>query len=922
MTCLRPLAVTLLFVFVILSSPIEGHAASFDCTKVASQVEKLICTEDELSSLDDELAVVYRAASGASDAEDQVRRDQRQWLAVRNACRDRACIKSAYDRRLAGLRAAQGKSQPGKPAAAPFTDATPIVQTPAISTVPGVQQGSYVREVRSTEFKHVDGLVRIDGGRAVFSHYNQSGNSHNIVAVGIADGNARNLAEGVHGGKFVAEDARYLVYSMEGANAKPLAVFDKRTNKRVATMRLQSPISWGHIAGDRLLLAQSGMSHNSTATILVYRLPGLKLERSTEIIGGNDTALWGDKIVSIGYRLGIYDLDLREIAVVDMPKPDPNLRSNCGSGPLRISGDKAVVGANCAQLAVVDLPSARIERIIPTASFFQSFAIAEGLLFTVDPAGKTPDVRVIELSSGRELARIGIEANFLAMQGKTLLTMKHKDFSTPARFTLYEVDFAGIRSETSRSARTVNGCRAAEQTLERQGDLHAALEACEKAGISGYVDEANLSPELQKAVEEYARWLTLSLSRYSEGAAILGRLQRVNPDPRYEPHIAMAKRKAFYLDLPPKEAQPSRDPAPKGVTRVPIDFGAFPDMTKFEGDRLYIARWACGGTGYPGVTLDVLDRKTFRMIKRVVIADCDDNQQDSITAIGVVPNYIVLGLAYRYEETGRPTVAVVDARTLDVDKKGFVKQEIAGLSQWRGRLLACARASDQPHHRFDPVSARYVGATEDEARACANGDPVRLTVRGATASISDSVPEAETPLYRVFAVTKWPLSTYRITYKGTGATRAVMLTERQYAQALAVPGRDALVLRYESGQSTRFAYYDIEKQADTVLFELNSLTRPVTAAVWTRYLFVTLGRDLLVYDLDRRLLIGYEKELIREGFLNNCCGVDRDGIVRLVLDERRLLALTFDGSNSRVIDLPTYTAGLPMRDFFLASERK
>lgn len=59
----------------------------------------------------------------------------------------------------------------------------------------------------------------------------------------------------------------------------------------------------------------------------MYRLPALKLERSTEITGGNDTALWGDKIVSIGYRLGIYDLDLREVAVVDMPKPDPNLRS-------------------------------------------------------------------------------------------------------------------------------------------------------------------------------------------------------------------------------------------------------------------------------------------------------------------------------------------------------------------------------------------------------------------------------------------------------------------------------------------------------------------------------------------------------------------------------------------------------------------
>jgi hypothetical protein len=807
-------------------------------------------------------------------------------------------------------------------AAAPLTEATPSAQAPATSPAPGEQEGSGIREIHSAEFKHFDGRIRIDAGRVVFSHYDQTGNSYNIVAMDISDGSARHLAEGVRGGRFVAEDARYLVYSTQGANASPLVVVDKRDYKRVATVRLQQAISWGHIAGDRLFLLQSGMSHNSKATILVYRLPALKLERSSEITGGNDTALWGDKIVSIGYRLGIYDLDLREIAVVEMPKPDPNLRSNCGGGPLRITGDKAVVGANCEQLAVVDLPSARIERIIPTASFFQSFAIAEGLLFTVDPDGKAPDVRVIELSSGRELARIGIAASSLAMQGMSLLAMKYKNFSTPVRFTLYEVDFASIRSETLRIARVVSGCRAAEHALERQGDVHAALETCEKAGVSGYFEGIDLSPDLRNTVQKYARWLTLSLSRYAEGVAILERLQRTKPEPWIQAQLAIAKRKALDLDPPLKEAPPSMPPTPNGVTRVAMDFGAFPEMMQFDGDRIYIARWACSYSNDPGVTLDVLDRRTFGRIKRVAVAPCDDSQQDSIAAIGVVPGYIVLGLAYRYEEAGRPTVAVVDARSLEVTKKGFVKQEISGLSRWKGRLLACARTSDQPHLRFDAASARFVVASDDEARACANGDPVQLLTREAATSAVDSEPAAETPRYRAFAVKNWPLSTYRITQKGGGATSDIRLSERQYAEAHAVPNRDAIVLRYASGQRTRFAYFDIETRTDVVLFELNALTRPVAAVVWTRYLFVSLGRDLIVYDLERRMVVGYEKDLIWEGRLNDCCGVDRDGIVRLVLDEGRLIALTFDGTNSRVIDLPAYTAELPVRDFFLVPHRK
>lgn len=884
------------------------HArADFDCTKAVTQVEKLICADDELVKLDRELTAAYRSASDVPGMSGKVNREQRQWLRSRDSCADPACIKSAYDRRLAALRTA------------PITKAVSSVQ-PTTPPMLGDWQSSGIHEVRSVEFKSFGGQVQINAGRAVFSHCDQGGNSQNIVAINVADGSARNLVEATRGGKFIAEDARYLVYSSEGANANPLAVIDKRTNKSLATVRLQQPISWGHIEGDRILLLQSGMSHNAKATMLVYRLPGLKFERSIDIVGGNDTALWGDKIVSIGYRLGIYDMDLREIAVLDMPKPDPNLRSNCGGGPLRIAGDKAVVGANCGQLAVVDLPSARIDRIIPTASFFQSFAITEDLLFTVDPDGKVPDVRVIELISGRELARIGIDASFLAMQGKSLLTMKRKNFASPVRFTLYDVDLPSFRSETARNSRVIHGCRAAAQLLLRHGDVHAALETCEKAGISGYVKGADVPPELGEALAKYARWLTFTLSRYAEGFAILERVQQMKPELWIEPQVVMAKRKALHLDLPSKEAPLSNAPAAKGVTRVAVDFGAFSNTIEFDGERIYIARWACNYANDLGVTLDVLDRKTFQHIKRVVVASCDDGQQDSITSIDVVSGYIVLGLTYRYEEADRPTVAVVDARSLEVIKKAFVKHEVAGLGRWRDRLLACSRSSDQPSLRFDAATARYVPASADEASACANGHSTELITRAA--STSSATPATETPRYRAFGVNNWPLSSYRITKKGGGATPDVILPERQYVNALAVPGKDAIVLRYTSGQRTRFAYFDIEAKTDVVLFELNPLTRPVDAVVWNKYLFVTMGRDLLTYDLERKVLVGYEKELIREGFLNNCCGVDRDGIVRLVLDMGRLLVLTFDGTNSRAIDLPTYTAELPERDFFLVAEVK
>ncbi len=50
---------TKLLLFVVLLIPSITYAASFDCNKAHSDVEKLICNTPELSKADDELYVDY-----------------------------------------------------------------------------------------------------------------------------------------------------------------------------------------------------------------------------------------------------------------------------------------------------------------------------------------------------------------------------------------------------------------------------------------------------------------------------------------------------------------------------------------------------------------------------------------------------------------------------------------------------------------------------------------------------------------------------------------------------------------------------------------------------------------------------------------------------------------------------------------------
>ena len=78
-------------------------AASFECSKASSYVEKLVCEDAELSKLDDELASAYKARMLEGKSSNEVS-EQRRWLVKRDQCRDRKCVKGAYYQRLTQLR--------------------------------------------------------------------------------------------------------------------------------------------------------------------------------------------------------------------------------------------------------------------------------------------------------------------------------------------------------------------------------------------------------------------------------------------------------------------------------------------------------------------------------------------------------------------------------------------------------------------------------------------------------------------------------------------------------------------------------------------------------------------------------------------------------------------------------------------------
>lgn len=81
-----------------------AHAASFDCVKARTKMEKMICGDAELSKLDEDLGRSYQKAVQREDVKKGAIESQRNWLKLeRNVCVDVPCLKQAYQKRIKEL---------------------------------------------------------------------------------------------------------------------------------------------------------------------------------------------------------------------------------------------------------------------------------------------------------------------------------------------------------------------------------------------------------------------------------------------------------------------------------------------------------------------------------------------------------------------------------------------------------------------------------------------------------------------------------------------------------------------------------------------------------------------------------------------------------------------------------------------------
>ncbi len=89
--------------FVAVFFPSCSFAASFDCARAGTKMEKLVCGDADLSRSDEVLAAAYAKALKETSDPAAIRKQQREWLGGAQRCDNKPCLMAAFQSQITQL---------------------------------------------------------------------------------------------------------------------------------------------------------------------------------------------------------------------------------------------------------------------------------------------------------------------------------------------------------------------------------------------------------------------------------------------------------------------------------------------------------------------------------------------------------------------------------------------------------------------------------------------------------------------------------------------------------------------------------------------------------------------------------------------------------------------------------------------------
>lgn len=176
---------------------LSAEGASFDCGKARTKVEKIICSDAELSKLDEEMAALYGEVLKASSNSPVLKQAQRDWLKYRQTCltaaykqKESICLSYIYRRHISILHGSlPTEPDTNKNVSQLCTDIAILVERgEALKLEPNDWENN---PPRGTNYKNID----IDGDEVADSVTTGCGSGECLLEVELSSGGKFDLGD-------------------------------------------------------------------------------------------------------------------------------------------------------------------------------------------------------------------------------------------------------------------------------------------------------------------------------------------------------------------------------------------------------------------------------------------------------------------------------------------------------------------------------------------------------------------------------------------------------------------------------------------------------------------------------------------------------------------------------------------------------
>ncbi|MFW5958162.1 MAG: hypothetical protein ACOCQ0_03295 [Desulfosalsimonas sp.] len=744
--------------------------------------------------------------------------------------------------------------------------------------------------------------------RLFFSGHSKDG-GFEVSEMNPVSGRKETVVSGVRGAKWIARSDKYFALSQQGGSGDLLMLFDRKTGEKIAQIKYKSPVKWGEIIDGRLVVISG--SHQKVNDAVFFSLPDLEVNESKKIDDFNEIRSWKDRYVAAGKRVTVYDRDFNKIACSEnLYKAGSEKGNFCETGPVSICCDKAVVAAGCGNIFIYSLPALILENAIPSFCGSPALAAGDGLIFAAPSyqQGKRCHTRVFDLNTGQLLSVLPVEATELLTADDKIVAFVRRP-GGKAEIRAYEYDAGRLRDRQRRINEARRAYEKASVIMEQNEDLYKALDVLDLSPAMGLVKEDGLSEDVMDILFQYGIWLSETYDQYEKAKPVFEFLEKHVQNKEVDPYLSVVELKEKImrgecgrksvgeqvLHTPFGEKLALGSPA---ALKQKVDFGEFPRLFKFYGDKIYVGRRGRRkGHSYTdsAVSLAVLDRKTLSLIRQTDIVSYDSEYQDYIRDIAVDDSYIYVSLGGREGDGDRINFVILDRRSLDVLEKlhidSFMDVRITGPPYFFNPGMFCStferdRVSRRDLYKYECVDGKFV--------------PVKYVIKQGR----ELEPSAATENYLVVEDTSpGDRDVFRF-YHMREKKEPITFDAHSGYNVVSLPGRDEVLLKGFDEDKISFSVFDIPNRENRNIIRLKSVfkRRTPVAAAGEKHIFIGYGRDLIIIDIDRHEVVKYICGFIEEGFADNGNGSDANQIVRIIIDDNRLIALTLSGINSRIVE--------------------